>query len=70
MKKGKFSKLVIASIFILNIAFTGAVLYIFLKTSAEPTTLIVSWFGFTTGELGLAAFIKKQKIKEGGNEDV
>jgi hypothetical protein len=70
MKKGTFSKLIIVSIFLLNIAFTAAVLYIFLKTSAEPTTLIVSWFGFTTGELGLAAFIKKQKIKKGGNEDV
>lgn len=69
-KKGRFSKFIILLIFFLNIVFTGAVLYVVFKTSYEPSTLIVSWFGFTTGELGLSAWIKKKKIErgEGGNE--
>jgi hypothetical protein len=57
MKKGVFSKLVV------NVVFTAAVLYIFMKTYVEPTTLIVSWFAFTTGELGALAGIKIKKSK-------
>jgi hypothetical protein len=42
---------------------------VFLKTSSEPTSLIVAWFGFTTGELWLVKDIKKTEIKEGGNQN-
>jgi len=70
MKKGTYSKLVVSLIIILNILFTAAVLYIFLQTSSEPAALIAAWFAFTTGELSLTAFIKNQKIKKGGNDDV
>ena len=64
MKK-KFSKLIVTLIVLLNIVFTVAVLFIFYRTGAEPTTIIISWFAFTTGELMLLAGIKiKDKEKE------
>ena len=46
-----------------NIVFAAAVLYIFLKTSAEPTSLVVAWFAFTTGELWALSSIKKTESK-------
>lgn len=68
MKKGSYSKSIVALVVILNALFAAAVLYAFIKTSAEPATLIVSWFSFTTGELWLLASIKKKKVKEGGKQ--
>lgn len=65
MKKNDFSKLIVLAVVVLNSAFTAACLYVFLITSAEPTALIGCWFAFTTGELWLLAGIKKNKIKEG-----
>lgn len=59
--KGRFSKLIILLIILINVLFTGAVLYVFLKTSAEPTALVGCWFGFTTSELWALASIKKKK---------
>jgi hypothetical protein len=71
MKKNKFSKFIIAAVVILNILFTIAVLYVFLKVGSEPITLIGCWFGFTTGELWMLSSIKKTKIKkkEGTDDD-
>lgn len=48
----------------LNTVFAATVLYVFLRTSGEPTSLAVAWFAFTTGELWLLAGIKKNKIKK------
>lgn len=59
--KGRFSKLIIILIIFLNAVFTAAVLYVFLKTSAEPTALVGCWFAFTTSELWALASIKKKK---------
>ena len=64
-KKGRFSKGIVTFIIIANIAFTAAILYVFLKTSCEPTALVGSWFAFTTVELWQLANIKKQKVKTG-----
>ncbi|XCH79075.1 MAG: hypothetical protein WHF31_16405 [Candidatus Dehalobacter alkaniphilus] len=64
MKEGMFSKLVIIAVIALNIVFTAIVLWIFLKTSVEPTTLIGCWFGFTTVEMWSLASIKKAKVKK------
>ena len=50
-------------IIFLNIVFAAAVLYVFLKTSAEPTSLVVAWFAFTTGELWALSSIKKAESK-------
>ena len=50
-------------IIFLNIVFAAAVLYVFLKTSAEPTSLVVAWFAFTTGELWALSSIKKTESK-------
>jgi len=67
--KRSFAKMLIPFIIFINIIFTGAVLYVFLQTGAEPATLVVSWFAFTTGELWLLATIKKTKLKRGGKTD-
>lgn len=63
-KKGKFSKFVVIMVLTLNVLFTLAVLAIFLRTSSEPSSLIVAWFSFTTVELWSLAGIKKQKEKK------
>lgn len=64
-KKNRFSKFIVALIILLNILFTSAVLYVFLKTGSEPMTLVGCWFAFTTGELWMLSSIKKSKVKKG-----
>lgn len=64
--KKRFSKLIVFSVILLNILFTIAVLYSFLKVGSEPVTLIGCWFGWTTGELWMLSSIKKAKVKEKG----
>lgn len=68
-KKGSFSKLIVAFVIAANVAFTIAVLWVFLRTSAEPTALIGSWFAFTTVELWQLATIKKKKVEVKGGEE-
>lgn len=67
-KKGRFSKAIVATVIILNILFTVAILYVFSQTGNEPATLIGCWFAFTTGELWMLSSIKKKKVKESENE--
>lgn len=62
-KKGSFSKATVVGIIFLNIFFTVAIFYLFLRVGSEPSVLIGSWFGFTTVELWNLARIKKEKIK-------
>ena len=64
----KYSKLIVFLLVAANIAFTYKILLLFEQTGTEPTTLIVSWFGFTTGELGWLSMITKAKVKKGGDE--
>ena len=64
-KKGRFSKLIVTLVVIVNILFTAVVLYIFLCTGNEPAILIGCWFAFTTTELWALASIKKTKVKNG-----
>ncbi|RKL63001.1 hypothetical protein DXT63_08375 [Thermoanaerobacteraceae bacterium SP2] len=59
----KFSKVIVTLVILLNVAFTTAVLYIFLKVGSEPSTLIGSWFAFTTGELWFLSGIKRKKVE-------
>lgn len=59
----KFSKWVVSTIIALNVIFTAAVLYIFLKIGSEPSTLITAWFAFTTGELWALAAIKRKEVE-------
>lgn len=61
----RFSKKIVAMIILLNIMFTIAVLYTFLKVGSEPTSLIVAFFAFTTGELWLLSGITKTKVNSG-----
>lgn len=68
-KKSFFSKVIVLSVISLNVIFTLAVLYIFTKTSTEPSSLIVAWFSFTTIELWSLAGIKKAKERKEDNYD-
>jgi len=63
----RFSKKIVALVIALNIVFTGAVLYVFLRTGSEPTSLVVAWFSFTTVELWTLAGITKEKLKGGSD---
>jgi len=65
--KTRYSKFIVALVIVLNVVFTGAVLYVYLRIGNEPKTLIAAWFAFTTGELWLLANIKRAEIKEGEN---
>ena len=69
VRKGIFSKVLIALIVAANVAFAVAVLVVFCSTYSEPSTLIMAWFGFTTGELWALAFVKKKKLEKGENKD-
>ncbi len=70
-KKNKFSKFIVTAVVLLNVIFTAAVLYVFLKVGSEPTALIGAWFAFTTGELWMLSSIKKTKVnkKDGENNE-
>lgn len=61
--KNRYSKFIVALVILLNVGFTGVVLYLFLRTGSEPTVLIGCWFAFTTGELWMLAGITKTKVK-------
>lgn len=66
--KGKYSKGIVALIIALNVFFSASVLLVFWHTGSEPSSLIVAWFAFTTGELWMLSGIKKKKV-EANNED-
>lgn len=68
-KKNRFSKFIVILVVLLNIIFTAAVLYIFMRTGSEPMTLIGCWFAFTTGELWMLSSIKKSKVKKDGENN-
>lgn len=58
----RYSKFVVALVILLNAAFAGGVLFVFARTGAEPSTLVASWFAFTTGELWALAAIKRKEL--------
>ena len=59
----KFSKKVVTAIIIMNVIFTIAVFYAFLKVGSEPYGLVAAWFSFTGVELWSLASIKKTEEK-------
>ena len=67
MKKGNFSKKIVILVILMNILFTLAIMYLFLKTGNEPMTLVGAWFSFTTVELFSLSKIKRAEIKEDQN---
>jgi len=68
-KKSRFSKFIVTLVILLNVVFTLGVFYVFLNTGGnEPSTLIGSWFAFTTVELWSLSKIKRDKVK-GENKD-
>ena len=65
----RFSKKIVALVILLNTVFTGAVLFLFLRTGNEPSTLIGCWFGFTTVELWSLSKITREKVKLEGRDE-
>ncbi len=63
----RFSKWIVATVIVLNVLFTIAILYTFLQTGSEPSTLVAAWFAFTTGELWALSSIKKKEME--GRDD-
>lgn len=63
-KASSFSKFIIGFVIAANVIFTVAVLWVFLKTSSEPSALIGAWFAFTTVEVWQLATIKKKKVEK------
>lgn len=68
-KKGVFSKIIVSGVILANVVFTAAVLWVFLRTTAEPTTLITAWFSFTTIEVWSLSRIKISKTKKENYND-
>jgi hypothetical protein len=66
----RFSKWIVAIVIVLNVFFTIAILYTFLKIGSEPSTLIAAWFAFTTGELWALSSIKKKEINSKGRGEI
>lgn len=56
--KIEYSKFIVILVILLNIIFTAAVFYIVFLGIPEPSTLIITWFSFTTVELLAIAGIK------------
>ena len=67
-KKSIFSKFIVIAIILLNVIFTRTVLKMFSETGAEPSSLIMAWFSFTTVELWSLAGIKKAKERKEHND--
>jgi len=58
LKKGQFQKILVAGICLSTLVFTAATLYVFLKTGAEPSTLITCFFTWCGVEGGFNAWLK------------
>lgn len=58
-----FSKAIVSSVIALNVLFTLAILYVFLRTGNEPTVLVGAFFAFTTVELWSLSKIKRKEIE-------
>ena len=67
--KRDFSKSIVAAVVALTVLFTAAVLYVFLRTGNEPTTLVVAWFSFITSEMWFLAGIRKKKLEKGDRDN-
>lgn len=60
----KFSSGVVVLCILMNMAFTLGVFMLAVSDHSIPDSLIIAWFGWTTGELWMLASIKKAKVKE------
>lgn len=65
-----YSKVIVLLVILLNVGFTAGVFYVSLHMATIPDSLIVAWFGFTTGQLWFMAQIKKAKIRRLSKDDV
>ena len=58
---GDFTKKIVITMLILFVVFTAIILWNFVRTGMEPSTLIVSVTGLFAGEFGLLAWLMKHK---------
>lgn len=68
MRKATYSKLVVACVVVLNVAFAACCLAINWSGYDVSPSLIVSWFAFTGTELVSMAGIKVTKIRHGADD--
>ena len=59
----RFSKIVIITVIIMVLIFTGSILYIFDRKGAEPSVIITAFFAFMTGEILALAKLKLAEIE-------
>ena len=70
MKKRHMSKIIIPFVIVSIFTFTGIAIWLQYTTGVElSSTLIISFYGFCTGELWLLASIKKTKVKNTSTND-
>jgi len=62
MKKGAYSKWLIAAVIVLNIGFAIGVMIAVKNGATEPETLINRWFDWTTAEIFAVSGVKITKI--------
>ena len=65
----KFSNKIIVFIMVFLLLFIASCLIIIAKTGVEPSTLILSVFGFCGFECGIMGWIKTTKTKSNDDSD-
>ena len=63
-KKNRFSKFIVTLVIIMNIIFTAAVLYVFVKVGNEPMALLVHGSLSQQVNYGCFQVLRKSKVKE------
>ena len=58
----RFRDFIVIMMFALNCAFTGVILWIFIRFQVEPSTIIGAWFAWTGVEAGALAAITIKKV--------
>ena len=64
----RYSKKIVAMVIILNVLFAATVFIASFRNAVIPDSLIVAWFGFTTGELWALSKVSRTKIRRSVKE--
>lgn len=68
-KKAGVMNVALIILLVITLAFTGAMIYLFMQFQAVPDTLITCFFVAATGECGVMGWIKTSKEKYKDKED-
>lgn len=61
--RSRFSKRIVTLVIVLNVLYTGAVLFVYYHTGTEPVALTTGWYAFTGTELLALAGLKYKEAK-------